>query len=79
MIGLNDDCTIDRVELDMEAQTLSLAYEFIGTKVTCPDCSSLCARKDKAPKRTIEACDQVLNTQSESQKGQIQGVSMDMW
>ena len=39
MIGLNDDCTIDRVELDMEAQTLSLTYEFIGTKVTCPDLS----------------------------------------
>ena len=79
MIVLNDDWMFDRVEFDMEAQRLSLALEFIGAKVTCPDCSSLCARKDKAPERTIEASDQVLNTLSESQKGQIQGVSMDMW
>ena len=52
MIGLNDDWTIDSVELDMEAQTLSLALEFVGSKVKCPDCSTLCARKDKAPERT---------------------------
>ena len=52
MIGLNNDWTLDRVEFDMEAQTLSLALEFIGAKVTCPDCSSLCARKDKVPERT---------------------------
>ena len=36
MIGVNDDWTIDRVELNMESQTLSLALEFIWTKASLP-------------------------------------------
>jgi transposase len=52
MLGLNDEWAIDNVELDMESQTLSLALEFVGSTVKCPDCSTLCARKDKARERT---------------------------
>lgn len=52
MIGLNEDWTIESVELDLEAQTLALALEFIGAKVICPECQTACSRKDKLPQRS---------------------------
>jgi len=48
MVGLDDDWIISDVELDVEAQRLTLSLEFIGPQVTCPECSAGCSMKDHA-------------------------------
>ena len=52
MVGLNDDWIISDVELDVEAQRLTLSLEFIGNQVTCPECGAGCSMKDHARLRS---------------------------
>ena len=52
MVGLNDDWSISDVELDVQAQRLTLSLEFIGDQVTCPACGARCSMKDRASERT---------------------------
>jgi len=51
MVGLNDDWSIEDVQLDMDKQTLTLRLQFVGVQVTCPECQSTCSIKDHAPER----------------------------
>ena len=52
MVGLNDDWIISDVELDVEAQRLTLSLEFVGDQVVCPGCDAGCSMKDHAPQRS---------------------------
>jgi len=51
LVGLNDDWAIGDVQLDTAAQTLTLPLEFVGSRVTCPECGASSAMKDHAPER----------------------------
>lgn len=52
MVGLNEDWMISDVDLDTDSQTLTLALEFVGARVTCPECDAHCAKKDHAAQRS---------------------------
>jgi len=66
MVGLNDDWIISDVELDVEAQKLTLVLEFVGNQVTCPECGVDCSMKDHALERTPSVF--VLQTRSNSRR-----------
>lgn len=51
MVGLDADWAIANVDLNMESQTLTLALEYVGKRVLCPECNQACARKDHAAER----------------------------
>ena len=65
MVGLNDDWIISDVELDVEAQRLTLALGFVGDQVVCLECGAGCSMKDHALQRTPDVF--VLNASSDSQ------------
>ena len=52
MVGLDADWTIASVDLNTDSQTLTLALEYIGKRVVCPECDQACAKKDHAPRRS---------------------------
>lgn len=51
MVGLDADWAIANVDLNTESQTLTLALEYVGKRVLCPECNQGCARKDHAAER----------------------------
>jgi hypothetical protein len=51
LVGLNDDWVIGDVQLDTAARTLTLLLEFVGSRVTSPECGASCAMQDHAPER----------------------------
>ncbi|MFK7818434.1 MAG: ISL3 family transposase, partial [Planctomycetaceae bacterium] len=44
--------SISNVDLNMDSQTLTLALEYVGERVICPECDESCARKDHAAERS---------------------------
>ena len=51
MVGLNDDWNIEDVQLDVDKQTLTLGLQFVGLRMRCPECRSICSIEDHAPER----------------------------
>lgn len=52
MVGLDRNWSISNVDLNMDSQTLTLALEYVGKRVICPECDESCARKDHAAERS---------------------------
>ena len=52
LVGLNSDWVIASVDLDVMNRTLTLALEFVGARVVCPECGAECAKKDHAAERS---------------------------
>lgn len=52
MVGLDANWSIANVDLNTESQTLTLALEYIGKRVVCPECDQACAKKDHAAERS---------------------------
>lgn len=52
MVGLDANWSIANVDLNTESQTLTLALEYIGKRVVCPECDQTCAKKDHAAERS---------------------------
>lgn len=52
MVGLDANWSIGNVDLNTESQTLTLALEYIGKRVVCPECDQACAKKDHAAQRS---------------------------
>lgn len=52
MVGLDANWSIANVDLNTESQTLTLALEYIGKHVVCPECDQACAKKDHAAERS---------------------------
>ena len=50
LVGLNSDWVIASVDLDVKSRTLAL--EFVGARVVCPECGAECAKKDHAAERS---------------------------
>lgn len=51
MVGLDADWAITGVDLNTDTQTLTLALEYVGKRVVCPECNQACAMKDHAAER----------------------------
>jgi len=51
MVGLDSNWSILDVDLNLESQTLTLALEYVGKRVVCPECEQACAKKDHAAER----------------------------
>ena len=51
LLGLNDDLTVDDVDLSLADKRVSIALSFVGDRVTCPDCGAVCCCHDHAPDR----------------------------
>lgn len=52
MVGLDSNWSITSVDLNTESQTLTLALEYVGKRVACPECDQLCSKNDHAAERS---------------------------
>jgi len=52
LLGLTKDWRVDRVELALDQQRVSIHLEFVGRRVVCPECGAECPLKDHAEERT---------------------------
>jgi transposase len=52
LLGLNEDWTVDSVDLSLENSRVEIQLKHIGTSVECPECNASCGRADCAPERT---------------------------
>ena len=52
LLGLNSDWRVDRVELALDQQRVSIALEFVGRRAVCPECGAECPLHDHAEERT---------------------------
>ena len=52
MVGLDSNWSIASVDLNTESQTLTLALEYVGKRVACPECDQACAKNDHAAERS---------------------------
>lgn len=51
LLGLGEDWEVSEVTLDLEANRVLIALQFVALKVCCPDCEASCSKADTAPKR----------------------------
>lgn len=52
LLGLNTDWRVDRIELAVDHQRVTIAVEFVGPRAVCPECGAECPLKDHADERT---------------------------
>ncbi len=57
--GLNSDCAISHVQLDLQSQTLTLSLDFVGTCAICPECGPEFAMMEHATDRRWHHSDTV--------------------